>query len=156
MSAQAWLFSVIWWWSWLTVVDRLMRRRRNRQPAGTALAAKDSFPINERRRRFDVFRHPNQDSSSCKRSFSLAGGRCSSLCWESSSIPRYVIIVDGPSSLSIATGTPRVEHSCSMSCTDCAHLGESGGPMRKNHPGSGLGWPGGSLLGSNEWQWQID
>ena len=50
---------------------------------------------------------------------------------------------------------PRVEHSCSMSCTDCAHLGESGGPTRKNHPGSGLGWPGSSLLGSNEWQSQI-
>ena len=99
-----------------------MRCRRNRRPAGrpagTTLAAKDSFSINERRRRFDVFRCPNQDSSSCKSSFSLAGGRCSFLCWESSSIPRYVITVDGPSSLSIATGTPKVVHSCSMSCTD--------------------------------------
>ena len=53
------------------------------------MAAKDSFPINERRCRFDVFRRPNRDSNSCMRSFSLANGRRSSLCWELSSVPRY-------------------------------------------------------------------
>ena len=57
MSAQAWLFGVIWWSSWLTFVDRLMRQHRNRHSVGTALIAKDSCSINERRRCFEAFRH---------------------------------------------------------------------------------------------------
>ena len=77
----------------------------NRRPAGTARAAKLNDPISESSFRL-VRLGPDQLSSSARISRSLAC--CRPISWrvESSSNPRKVKLVLGPSSLSRATGIP--------------------------------------------------
>ena len=50
---------------------------------------------------------------------------------ESSSRPRKVSEVLGPSSLSRATGTPSVSQTLRKVLTPCAHLGEAGSSMSR-------------------------
>ena len=51
----------MWWCSLLTVVERWIRRRRNRRPAGTTLAAKDSFPMSDRSSLLVAVHFPSHD-----------------------------------------------------------------------------------------------
>ena len=81
------------------MVLNVMNHRRNRRPAGTALAAKESFPISDRRARLVAFVQCDQSCSSVRISLSLVSGSriC---CWtESSSRPRKVSELADPSTL---------------------------------------------------------
>ena len=89
------------------MVLNVMSRRRNRRPAGTALAAKDNFPISDRRERLVSLVRCDQSCSSMRISSSLVGGSRICCRTESSSRPRKVSEVAGPSTLSMATGMPR-------------------------------------------------
>ena len=106
MSALASLLSRKWWWRHRTFVLRVISLRRKRRPAGTALAAKASLPMSESSCRFVVFLHCSQSVNSSRISFNFVLG--SRICWrtESSSRPRKVRMVAGPSTLSSATGNP--------------------------------------------------
>ena len=86
------------------MVLKEISRRRNRRPAGTALAANDSFPMRDSRARLEALVRHDHSCSSVRSSSSLVGG--SRICCrsESSSSPRKVRVVAGPSTLSMATG----------------------------------------------------
>ena len=89
------------------MVLNVMSRRRNRRTAGTALAAKESFPISDRRAYLVAFAQCDRSCNSVSISSSLVNGSriC---CWtESNSGPRKVSELAGPSTLSMATGMPR-------------------------------------------------
>ena len=59
-------FRRMWWWSRWALVLRLIRRRRNRRPAGSARAAKLNRPISESSFRLVVLRGAEQRSSSAR------------------------------------------------------------------------------------------
>ena len=111
----------MWWWNLATVVDRSINRRRNRHPAGTTLAANDSLPMKDSSSRFEALRRLSQDCTSSRISASFSCGRESVRASESRRIPRNVIWVDGPSSLSKATGTPKCSQTDRVTRTEAAH-----------------------------------
>ena len=115
----------------LTVVDNSVSRRRKRRPDGTTLAANDSLPISDRRSLFVVLCFPSQDLIKRVISCSLSGGNRS--CWSAMSMvmPRNVMVVAGPSSLSKATGIPSFSHTLSMVSVDSLQVGCPGGPARR-------------------------
>ena len=94
------------------MVLNVTSRRRNRRPAGTTLAAKESFPISDRRARLVAFVRCDQSCSSLRISLNLVSGS-QICCWtELSSRPRKVSEIAVPSTLSMATGMPRRAHTC--------------------------------------------
>ena len=66
------------------------------RPAGTTLLAKLSLPIIDRRLRFVDFRRESHRSILTIRSSSLSGGSLATITPESSSIPKKVRVVAGP------------------------------------------------------------
>ena len=106
ISALASLLSRKWWWRYWTFLLRIISLRRKRRLAGTALAVKASLSMSESNSHFVVFLHFSQCVNSSRISFNFAIG--SHIYWrtESSSRPRKMRIVAGPSTLSIAIGKP--------------------------------------------------
>ena len=121
----------MWWCSFLTVVESWMRRRRNRRPAGTTLAAKDSFPMRDRSSLLVALRLPSHDLIRDEISCSFSGGNLSCCREESRTMPRKVMQVAGPSHFSVATGIPIASHTWSMVDMDSWQVGWSGGPTRR-------------------------
>ena len=120
-------------WSLATVVDRSINRRRNRRPAGTTLAANDSLLMKDSSSRFEALRRLSQDCTSSRISASFSCGRESVRASESKRIPRNVIWVDGPSSLSKAMGTPKCSQADRVAQTEAAHWSRPAAPtMRKS------------------------
>ena len=116
MSALASLVSLRWWWRHLTFVLRVINLRRKRRPAGTALAAKASLPMSESSALLVVFLRWSQCVNSMTISSSFAFGSLICLRIESSSKPRKISVVAGPSTLSIATGKPSSLHTLRKHC----------------------------------------
>ena len=83
-----------------------MRRRRKRRPAGTTLAAKESWPMRGRSSLLVTDFLPNQDLVREVISCNLAGGSRSCCRVESSTIPRKVRLVAGPSPCQPACPAP--------------------------------------------------
>ena len=113
----------MWWCSFLTVVESWMRRRRNRRPAGTTLAAKDSFPMRDRSSLLVALRLPSHDLIRDEMSCSFFGGNLSCCSEESRTMPRKVMQVAGPSHFSVATGIPITSHTWSMIDMDSWQVG---------------------------------
>ena len=74
-----------------------MRRRRNRRPAGTILAAKDSFPMRDKSSLLVALRLASHDLIRDEISCSFSGDNLSCCREESSTMPRKVMQVAGPS-----------------------------------------------------------
>ena len=79
------------------------RRRRNRRPAGTAHTANYSFPISESSCRLVAVLRVDHSCSAASNSWSFSAGSRISCRSESSSRPRKVRMVAGPSAFSEAT-----------------------------------------------------
>ena len=84
------------------MVDSSINLRRKRRPDGTTLATNDSLPISDKRSRFVALCFPNQDLIKRIISSSLSGGNRSCCRVVSMVMPRKVMVVAGPSSLSKA------------------------------------------------------
>ena len=108
-----------------------MRRRRNRRPAGTTLAANESFPMSDRSFLFVTLRLPSHDLVRDEISCSLSGGNLSCCREESRTMPRNVMQVAGPSHFSVATGTPILSQTWSMVAIASWQVGCSWGPTRR-------------------------
>ena len=83
-----------------------MRRRRNRRPAGTTLAANESFPMSDRSSLFVTLHSPSHELVRDEISCSLSAGNLSCCREESRTMPKKVMQVAEPSHFSVATGTP--------------------------------------------------
>ena len=139
MSALASVLRWILWRNLLTVVDRWIRCRRKRRPAGTTLEAKESLPMRERSSLLVADRFSNQHLMIAVISCNLARGSRSCRRLESSTIPRTVKLVAGPSDFSLATGMPSFWQTCSMVTWSldrwAVQVDRAGG----SHPGSAGG-----------------
>ena len=107
ISACASLFKYIRWWRRFAVVDREMSRQRNMRPGLITLHENDSFLMSESNSFFVHLRLSLHDGSNNVRSLYLSSGSRMVRLVESMSIPRYVIVVVGPSSFSSAMGMLR-------------------------------------------------
>ena len=96
------------------MIDRWIRRCKKRRPAGTTLAANASLPMRDRSSLLVDDHLPNQDLVREVMSCSLVRGSLSCCSEESSSMPRKVRQVAGPSDFSMATGMPSSWQTCLM------------------------------------------
>ena len=131
-SALASLLGVMWWCRRETVVERSMSRRMKMRPGGTTLHAKASLPMRESKDRLvQVW---------CRCAFGRGRGEIGAVhpSWserwsptESSSIPRKVSVVAGPSVFSCFRGALTLAQRSVMRVMFCWQTVECGGPAVK-------------------------
>ena len=104
------MFMRIQWLRQVLEYARSMRRCKNVLPACTTLQACASSPISESISRFVAAFLPSQWTTTDWMCSSFSLGRRMIMRCESSSIPKNVSAVEGPSILSAASGTPNLWH----------------------------------------------
>lgn len=105
--------------------------RRNNLPATTTLHAWDSFPINERSSLFLHLCLFLQSCNSCLSWLIFSCGSLNSIRLVSISMPRKVMIPEGPSIFCTFNGIPSHLHRCIISSKLWRHSFELGGPIVK-------------------------